>query len=83
MLFAFVQHSTLARRFVEVMSDYNTTQSDYREKCKARIQRQLEISMILSCSFVIYRKLFLQIQLCEIRTVLVLYHVLSSEAMVA
>lgn len=38
------QHSTLARRFVEVMSDYNTTQSDYREKCKARIQRQLEIT---------------------------------------
>ena len=30
------------------MSDYNTTQSDYREKCKARIKRQLEISMILS-----------------------------------
>ena len=29
------------------MSDYNTTQSDYREKCKARIKRQLEISMIL------------------------------------
>ena len=27
------------------MSDYNTTQSEYREKCKARIQRQLEISM--------------------------------------
>ncbi|KAL9981178.1 hypothetical protein ACROYT_G009848 [Oculina patagonica] len=38
------QHSTLARRFVDVMSDYNTTQSDYREKCKARIQRQLEIT---------------------------------------
>lgn len=38
------QHSTLARRFVEVMSDYNTTQSDYREKCKARIKRQLEIT---------------------------------------
>ncbi|XP_027053902.1 syntaxin-1A-like [Pocillopora damicornis] len=38
------QHSTLARKFVEVMSDYNTTQSDYREKCKARIQRQLEIT---------------------------------------
>ncbi|XP_068750514.1 syntaxin-1A-like isoform X1 [Montipora capricornis] len=38
------QHSTLARKFVEVMSDYNTTQSDYREKCKGRIQRQLEIT---------------------------------------
>ena len=29
------------------MSDYNTTQSDYREKCKARIQRQLEISELM------------------------------------
>ncbi|MEQ2187768.1 hypothetical protein GOODEAATRI_008023 [Goodea atripinnis] len=39
-----VQHSTLSRKFVEVMSEYNTTQSDYRERCKGRIQRQLEIS---------------------------------------
>ena len=38
------QHSTLSRKFVEVMSEYNTTQSDYRERCKGRIQRQLEIS---------------------------------------
>lgn len=40
----FPQHSTLSRKFVEVMSEYNTTQSDYRERCKGRIQRQLEIS---------------------------------------
>ena len=40
----FLQHSTLSRKFVEVMSEYNTTQSDYRERCKGRIQRQLEIS---------------------------------------
>ena len=26
------------------MTDYNKTQIDYRERCKARIQRQLEIS---------------------------------------
>ncbi|KAK3718962.1 hypothetical protein QZH41_017579, partial [Actinostola sp. cb2023] len=38
------QHATLSRRFVEVMSEYNTTQTGYREKCKARIQRQLEIA---------------------------------------
>ncbi|XP_009582408.1 PREDICTED: syntaxin-1A-like, partial [Fulmarus glacialis] len=37
------QHSTLSRKFVEVMSEYNTTQTDYRERCKGRIQRQLEI----------------------------------------
>ena len=38
------QHSTLSRKFVEVMTEYNTTQSKYRDRCKDRIQRQLEIS---------------------------------------
>jgi len=37
------QHSTLSRKFVEVMTEYNRTQTDYRERCKGRIQRQLEI----------------------------------------
>lgn len=41
------QHSTLSRKFVEVMTEYNRTQTDYRERCKGRIQRQLEISKIL------------------------------------
>ncbi|XP_041924069.1 syntaxin-1A isoform X3 [Alosa sapidissima] len=36
--------ATLSRRFVEVMSEYNATQSDYRERCKHHIQRQLEIT---------------------------------------
>ena len=26
------------------MTDYNATQNDYRDRCKARIQRQLEIT---------------------------------------
>ncbi|RLV97880.1 hypothetical protein DV515_00011352 [Chloebia gouldiae] len=38
------RHSTLSRKFVEVMSEYNATQTDYRERCKGRIQRQLEIT---------------------------------------
>lgn len=38
------QHSTLSRRFVEVMTDYNKTQTDYREGCKRRIHRQLDIA---------------------------------------
>ncbi|KRX34466.1 Syntaxin-1A, partial [Trichinella murrelli] len=38
------QHSTLSRKFVEVMTDYNKTQTDYRERCKGRIQRQLDIA---------------------------------------
>ncbi|XP_065562114.1 syntaxin-1A-like isoform X2 [Artemia franciscana] len=38
------QHSTLSRKFVEVMTEYNKTQTDYRERCKARILRQLEIT---------------------------------------
>uniref|UniRef100_T1ITX9 Uncoordinated protein 64 n=1 Tax=Strigamia maritima TaxID=126957 RepID=T1ITX9_STRMM len=38
------QHLTLTRKFVEVMTEYNRTQTDYRERCKGRIQRQLEIT---------------------------------------
>lgn len=38
------QHSTLSRKFVEVMTEYNRTQTDYRERCKDRIARQLEIT---------------------------------------
>lgn len=40
------QHATLSRKFVEVMTEYNRTQTDYRERCKGRIQRQLEISKL-------------------------------------
>lgn len=29
------------------MTEYNRTQTDYRERCKARIQRQLEISKLI------------------------------------
>uniref|UniRef100_A0A8B9VMW1 Syntaxin 1A n=1 Tax=Anas zonorhyncha TaxID=75864 RepID=A0A8B9VMW1_9AVES len=42
------QHSTLSRKFVEVMSEYNATQTDYRERCKGRIQRQLEINLTIA-----------------------------------
>lgn len=38
------QHSSLSKSFVDVMTDYNKVQTDYREKCKATIQRQLEIT---------------------------------------
>lgn len=38
------QHSTLSRKFVEVMTEYNRTQTDYRERCIGRIKRQLEIT---------------------------------------
>merc|ERR1719433_2616399 len=38
------QQSTLSRKFVEVMTEYNRTQTDYRERCKDRIIRQLEIT---------------------------------------
>jgi hypothetical protein len=33
------------------MTEYNRTQTDYRERCKARIQRQLEISKIFHTFF--------------------------------
>ncbi|XP_054155008.1 syntaxin-1A-like [Oppia nitens] len=38
------QLSMLLKKFAEVMADYNTIQIDYRHNCKARIQRQLEIT---------------------------------------
>ena len=38
------QINALSNRLVSLMSEYNTMQVDYREKCKARIARQLEIT---------------------------------------
>ncbi|NWT63144.1 STX2 protein, partial [Erythrocercus mccallii] len=38
------QHSVLAHQFVEVMTEYNETQTLFRERSKGRIQRQLEIT---------------------------------------
>ncbi|XP_044030725.1 syntaxin-2-like isoform X2 [Siniperca chuatsi] len=37
------QHSHLTRWFAEVMRGYHKVQISYREKCKAQIQRQLDI----------------------------------------
>ncbi|CAI8048952.1 Syntaxin-1B [Geodia barretti] len=36
------QHSTLARKFHDVMSEYNQVQEEYRDKTKHRITRQLQ-----------------------------------------
>ncbi|KAL0965411.1 hypothetical protein UPYG_G00280930 [Umbra pygmaea] len=38
------QHTNLMRWFVDVMTVYNETQLSFREKCKGRIQRELEIT---------------------------------------
>ncbi|XP_013857866.1 syntaxin-2 [Austrofundulus limnaeus] len=37
------QHSHLTRWFADVMRDHHRAQGSFREKCKAKIQRQLEI----------------------------------------
>lgn len=39
-----VQYQDLAKKFRDVMNDYNQVQVAYRQKCKERIQRQLEIT---------------------------------------
>ena len=39
----------LEHKVVQVMIEYNRIQNDYKEKCKNRIQRQLEISKNLVC----------------------------------
>ena len=41
------QHSMLSRKFVDVMTECNKVQADYRERCKGRIKRQFEI-----CEFI-------------------------------
>ena len=38
------QHSMLVRKFVSVMEDYNSSQTIYKDKCKAQVKRQLAIS---------------------------------------
>ena len=38
------QHSLLVRKFVGVMEDHNSSQSEYRDKCKEQVMRQLAIS---------------------------------------
>ncbi|CAB1328106.1 unnamed protein product [Coregonus sp. 'balchen'] len=38
------QHAILAKKFVEVMTKYNEAQTDFRDKSKGRIARQLEIT---------------------------------------
>lgn len=38
-----IQHAMLLIKFVDIMKDYNETQTDYRERCKDRIKWQLEI----------------------------------------
>ena len=40
------QHSTLMRKFVDVMTNYNKTQMDFRERCKDKLYRQLEIGIV-------------------------------------
>uniref|UniRef100_A0A8C8EN15 t-SNARE coiled-coil homology domain-containing protein n=1 Tax=Oncorhynchus tshawytscha TaxID=74940 RepID=A0A8C8EN15_ONCTS len=40
----FSQHAILAKKFVEVMTKYNEAQTDFRDKSKGRIARQLEIT---------------------------------------
>lgn len=38
------QHASILREFVDVMNDYQKAQVEYRDRCKARIKRQLNIS---------------------------------------
>ena len=37
------QHSALLRKFVDTMTIYQSAQTDYRDRCKDRIKRHLDI----------------------------------------
>jgi syntaxin 1A len=39
-----MKYGTLSRKFIDVINSYRNAEIEYRERCKARIQRQLEIS---------------------------------------
>lgn len=41
-----LQHATASRKFVDVMAEYNRIQTQYRERCKSRIHRQLDIGLL-------------------------------------
>ena len=61
-VFTFQQYATISRKFIEVMNLYNKAQLDYREGCKARIKRQMEISkrvdIVALSNFLFYFLLF-------------------------
>jgi syntaxin 1A len=38
------QHAALLRLFIDSMNEYQLAQTDYRDRCKGRIKRQLEIT---------------------------------------
>ena len=41
-----MQYEALSRMFVDVMIECNSAQAHYREKCKEKLKRQLEIRMM-------------------------------------
>ena len=41
------QYTSLQCWFFETWTEYNECQSDYREKCKEKLTRQIQISMFL------------------------------------
>ncbi|VDQ07239.1 unnamed protein product [Trichobilharzia regenti] len=45
------QYSTISRNFIEVMTDYNKAQVAFRDACKNRIKRQMEIVFAMKLSF--------------------------------
>ncbi|CAF0852386.1 unnamed protein product [Rotaria sordida] len=61
------QHATLSRKFIDVMNSYRNAEIEYRERCKARIQRQLEISEEYIKYFLCHRILFVLTQkFCDV-----------------
>ena len=37
------QHSAMSRKFINVMSRYNSAQNEFRDACKEKMRRQIEI----------------------------------------
>ena len=50
--FTNIQCATLSKNYIDIMSEYNVQQIEYKDKCKARLETQLKISTLLSSSHI-------------------------------
>ena len=45
------QHAALLRLFMDAMNDYQLAQTDYRDRCKGRMKRQLDIGKGMKATY--------------------------------
>lgn len=48
-----MQCAALSKNYIDIMSEYNVQQIEYKDKCKARLETQLKISALLSSHIIL------------------------------